>query len=449
MSAQSITQLDEVSVTASKTVDTMSVVVEPLTAPTDTSSTTQARTSTAAAPAVAVVATYMTAATTNALLDTAPATPTIGNPLADLLAAIFRRVQTTLFNESPTATPEQYPGQSPTGVVTGTVGATDPDGDPLTVTRSAAPTKGSVIVNSDGTYTYTPSAQLATTGGVDTFTVTISETNAGEHIHGFATLWSAFVGVLTGGAVNLGDGRTIEKTITVTIAAISSTDGPPVVGTPAFGYDTNPATGVVIGHVTVTDPGRDPLTYSLAAPIDENIGVVTVDDKTGDWTFTASNAARLDAWKTAAGDAVTFGISVTDGETPAVTVTVTAPITPAAHSAVENILGAEQESWGNQGLAVGTDGRFYLTTYQVDGTAGEVVVLNPDGTYAKTIHLADVIPHPFSTAYDVTVAPDGRLFVSGAVGATADDVDEETGGGVIVVIDPDDDYAATLFAETD
>jgi VCBS repeat-containing protein len=448
-SEHSTAPLDEVSVTVSKTVDTMSVVVEPATEPADAPSTTQARTRTAAAPAAAVATTYMTAATTNSLLDTGPSTPTTGNPIADLLTAIFRRFQTTFFNESPTATAEQYPGQSPNGVVTGTVGAADSDGDPVTVTLVADAAKGTVVVRPDGSYTYTPSQALAVTGGTDTFTVTVSETNAAEHLHGFATILSRLVGAITGGAITPNDGSTIEKTVTVTIAAISPPDSGPVAGVPASTVDSvDSATGTVRGHLTVTDPGGDPLTFALAAPIDTSVGVVTVDDKTGNWTFTATNASRLDAWKTAAGDAVTFGISVTDGETPAVTVTVVAPVTPAAQSTVENILGAEQESWGNQGLVVGPDGRFYMTTYQVDGGSGEVVVLNPDGTYATTIHIADVIPHPFSTAYDIAVGPDGRVFVSGEVGDTADDVGQETGGGVVVVIDPNDDYAATLFAET-
>ena len=44
-----------------------------------------------------------------------------------------------------------------TGVVTGKVVATDPDGDSLTYTVTQEPTYGSVVVHSDGTFTYTPS----------------------------------------------------------------------------------------------------------------------------------------------------------------------------------------------------------------------------------------------------------------------------------------------------
>ncbi|MCU1696096.1 MAG: hypothetical protein JWR34_2159 [Mycobacterium sp.] len=178
----------------------------------------------------------MTAATTNSLLDTGPSTPTTGNPIADLLTAIFRRFQTTFFNESPTATPEQYPGQSPNGVVTGTVGAADSDGDPVTVTLVGDAAKGTVVVRPDGSYTYTPSQALAVTGGTDTFTVTVSETNAAEHLHGFATILSRLVGAITGGAITPNDGSTIEKTVTVTLA-------PGALG--AFGLEDLVDSGVV------------------------------------------------------------------------------------------------------------------------------------------------------------------------------------------------------------
>ena len=45
-----------------------------------------------------------------------------------------------------------------TGVVTGSVTATDPDGDALVYTGSTSTAKGSVTVNADGSFTYTPTA---------------------------------------------------------------------------------------------------------------------------------------------------------------------------------------------------------------------------------------------------------------------------------------------------
>ena len=65
-----------------------------------------------------------------------------------------------------------------TGVVTGTVIATDPDNNPLTYTVAGNPTSGTVTLNPQtGAYTYTPTpaARLAagatTLADTDTFTV--------------------------------------------------------------------------------------------------------------------------------------------------------------------------------------------------------------------------------------------------------------------------------------
>ena len=40
----------------------------------------------------------------------------------------------------------------------GTVTATDKDGDTVIISKSSEPANGSVVVNADGTYTYTPNA---------------------------------------------------------------------------------------------------------------------------------------------------------------------------------------------------------------------------------------------------------------------------------------------------
>ncbi len=52
----------------------------------------------------------------------------------------------------------------------------DPDGDPLTVTATTSPARGSVVINADGTITYTASTRFY---GTDTFTYTISDGRGG------------------------------------------------------------------------------------------------------------------------------------------------------------------------------------------------------------------------------------------------------------------------------
>jgi len=86
-------------------------------------------------------------------------------------------VRRTLFNQAPTVTPVQLTGQSE-GPITGTLGAADPDGDPLTYAVTSNPQHGSAVVNSDGSYTFTPATGFA---GNDGFVVAVTDT--GFHIN--------------------------------------------------------------------------------------------------------------------------------------------------------------------------------------------------------------------------------------------------------------------------
>jgi len=89
-------------------------------------------------------------------------------------ALLLRR---TLFNEAPSVTPVQLTGQSD-GPITGTIGAVDPDGDSLSYSVTGNPRYGSAVLNSDGTYTYTPATGFT---GNDSFVVAVTDT--GFHIN--------------------------------------------------------------------------------------------------------------------------------------------------------------------------------------------------------------------------------------------------------------------------
>ena len=102
----------------------------------------------------------------------APAAPTSSFTL--ILEAIRREINRLFNNKAPTAAPAQT-HQSADGVVTGSLGASDPEGDPLRYTVTQAPERGSVIVDAAGNFTYTPGAGLAATGGADTFVVQVRD----------------------------------------------------------------------------------------------------------------------------------------------------------------------------------------------------------------------------------------------------------------------------------
>lgn len=99
-----------------------------------------------------------------------------GEPtLAWVVAAFVRReVGRILFNSDPTAAPVQIV-QTGDGLIRGAVNAFDVDGDRLTYRLVSAPRYGTVVVDADGWYTYTPGTGLTAAGGVDTFTVEVSD----------------------------------------------------------------------------------------------------------------------------------------------------------------------------------------------------------------------------------------------------------------------------------
>ncbi|WP_237571920.1 Ig-like domain-containing protein [Mycolicibacterium lacusdiani] len=76
----------------------------------------------------------------------------------------------TFLNQAPTVAPVLV--SSSGGPIAGRVDAVDPEGDRLVYRLSKAPTRGSVLVNPDGTYVYTPGADF---NGVDTFVITADD----------------------------------------------------------------------------------------------------------------------------------------------------------------------------------------------------------------------------------------------------------------------------------
>lgn len=289
----------------------------------------------------------------------------------------------------------------------------DVDGDILVLTAVTGAAHGTATISDRGV-TYTRGSSLATT---EVLTYTVS------------------------------DGTT-TNTGTLTIVVPAAVNTGPEVGTPAYSYNVDRASGKVTGSVYASDPDSDPLRYELATPVDPAVGSVQIDDQTGSWSFAPTRASQLSSWTAKGPDHVEFTIVVTDGSSRT-GVTVSAPITAAASFAanVEAALGGDQQSWGNQGLAIAPDGRFYFTTYLSDENLGEVVVLNPDGTYSTTIDLSSAAPSRFLSAYDVVVGANGKVYVSGELAESAEQFSDETGSGVVFVIDPDNGYTASVFSQ--
>lgn len=110
-------------------------------------------------------------------LTSAPLTPVEPPTLWVMLAWVRRQFEDALFGESPAVGFGAITtSQSESGVVTGTISATDPDKDPLAVRVIEGPNNGTVAVDpGTGEFIYTPNEALARSGGIDTFTVAVTE----------------------------------------------------------------------------------------------------------------------------------------------------------------------------------------------------------------------------------------------------------------------------------
>lgn len=96
------------------------------------------------------------------------------NPVTDLLQGAWLFLRRTIFDQAPTLNPVQTTGQT-SGPITGSIGAVDPEGDPIKYRVVQAPLHGSVTISPSGTYRYTPASDFH---GSDIFTVAATDTGS-------------------------------------------------------------------------------------------------------------------------------------------------------------------------------------------------------------------------------------------------------------------------------
>lgn len=116
-----------------------------------------------------------------------PIAPASSTTVLSLLEGARRELERTFLNKYPTTNPT-ITSQTVDGVVTGTIGGADADGDRLVYSVISAPTLGRVTIDQNtGAFTYTPVVDFGSYGGDDAFTVAVSD-DTSFHIHGLAGL---------------------------------------------------------------------------------------------------------------------------------------------------------------------------------------------------------------------------------------------------------------------
>ncbi|BEP53838.1 hypothetical protein GmRootV118_10820 [Variovorax sp. V118] len=321
--------------------------------------------------------------------------------------------------------------------VSGQVVGSDVDGDALTYAKGSDPAHGTVTVNADGTYTYTPNADF---NGTDSFTVTVSD----------------------------GHGGTTTSTVNVTINPVN--DAPVFVdggGTPVdsatgyvFGYDENRTAGTVLGTVRATDIDSATVTYSILSGNDA--GYFAIDPLTGEISLTPAGAAAFVNDYEAGANAHALVVGASDG-----TVTTNIPVTLNEQNVNEapeapDDTKTTDEDTPVSGQIVGSDVDGDTLTY-VKGSnpSNGTVTVNPNGTYTYvpnanfngtdsftvtvsdghggtttstvTVTVNPVNDPPTATATDAGIVSEGSL--PGGIPAAGEPTVQST--GKISIADPD------------
>lgn len=373
------------------------------------------------ATSVNVAAGLVTATLAPFLAPVAPAAPAPG--LWGLLAWVRRQIQHTFFNRTPTTA--YNPAENielADGVITGDLRAADPDGDPLTFIVTEAPEHGSVVVNRDGTFVYTPNADFARFGS-DTFTITVDD-GVTYRLPGLAGViqsglhWGAQILGLSGP-----DRFNSHPTVRVkpkVIDTIVVGDGP---GQPAVSPDgatlyvpnafddtvsvVDTATNTVTDTITVED---GPLWVAISP--DGATAYVThpvPDDPSGHTVSVIDTATNTVTTTVTVGD-VPFGLAVSlDGATVYVTNAyddTVSVIDTASNAVVDSITVGDAPG----GLAVSPDG---ATLYVVNVNDHTVSVIDTaTNTVVDSITVGNLPPIVGEHPTGVAVSPDGtRAYV--------------------------------------
>ena len=272
---------------------------------------------------------------------TVTATDAAGNAASDTFALTVNAV-----NDAPVAQTSTLSLADENEILTGTLAATDADGDTLTFARAIAPKKGSLTVNADGSFSFNP--------GTDFDSLAAGQSEAVK-----------FTYTVSDGTV------TVARQVTLTVTGTN--DAPVAVTTAVDAVEDSAVTGAL--SATDVDNGAV-LSFSLVPDTGPVAGELTLNPN---GTFTFDPAGDLESLAAGATQDVQFTYQVSDGtasDEQTVTITVVgandAPVATAAALTTD-----EGSSVSGTVVATDDDTGDTLTYALVSGPAkGSVTVAN-------------------------------------------------------------------------
>lgn len=255
-------------------------------------------------------------------------------------------------NRAPTASDMQVDTDEDTPISGQLPAASDPNGDAVTYAKGSDPSHGAVVVNPDGSYTYTPAADY---NGSDSFTYTVS------------------------------DGKGGSNTYTVTVGVAPVNDAPSAADDgPVSVTEGKDATGNVLANdsdvdgddLVVTEFTWGDETAAAGTPIEiAGVGTLVIEPN-GDFTFTPDSAYD--------GSAPAATYTVSDGElTDTATLSFVEGVNHAPTATADPVTTDEDTPVDGQVDGSDVDGDPLTYSKGSDPEHGTVVV-NPDGSYTYT-----------------------------------------------------------------
>jgi VCBS repeat-containing protein len=328
-------------------------------------------------------------------------------------------VNVTPANDGPTAAADAYSTDEDTTLTIAAPGVlsndTDPDGDPLTTLLASGPANGTVTMNADGSFSYTPNANF---NGTDSFTYTASD----------GSLSSAATVSLTVNAVNDGptaaaDSYTTDEDTVLTVAAPGvlgndiDPDSDPLTAAigalPASGTVTMNADGSFSYTPTADFAGTDSFTYTASDGTLSSETTVTITVNAVNEAPTAANDIfQIDEDEPLTVDAA-GGVMANDTDPDGDPLTATLATGPA-----------------NGTLSLAADGSFVYTPGANFGGDDSFTYSVSDGSLTSglataTITVCPVNDAPLAADDAYSVDEDGTLTIA-AAGVLTNDSDPES-----------------------